>query len=364
MPTISLCMIVKNEEDHIGRCLASVADLVDEIIIVDTGSTDRTVPIVREYTDRVHHFRWIDDFAAARNYSFSLAEKEYILWLDADDVFEEPDRIKLASLIKTLEPSVDAVNMVYNLAFDEFGQVSASIRRNRLVKRSCGFLWHGPVHEYLEVGGNVRTTDIAVTHRALHHDSGRNLRIYENRLARGETFSPRDLFYFANELKDHRMYNRAIHYYEEFLGTGNGWIEDNISACGRLADCFHALGDEKRELDSVFRSFLYASPRAEFCCRLGYVFLRKKEYRTAAYWYEAALQAGKHTDSWALTHVACSTWLPHLQLCVCYDRLGEHELAHRHNETVLEYRPGDRQALANKTYLDGVLAGKEEAPAD
>lgn len=96
-----------------------MADLADEIVIVDTGSTDRTVSIVREYTDRIYHFRWIDDFAAARNYSFSLAEKEYILWLDADDVFEEPDRIKFAALKKKLDSSVDAVNMNYNLSFGE-----------------------------------------------------------------------------------------------------------------------------------------------------------------------------------------------------------------------------------------------------
>ncbi|MER2072437.1 MAG: glycosyltransferase family 2 protein, partial [Psychrobacillus sp.] len=87
MITISLCMIVKNEEEVIGRCLASVKDIVDEINIVDTGSTDQTKEIVKQYTNRIFDFKWIDDFAAARNYSFEQATKEYILWLDADDVF-------------------------------------------------------------------------------------------------------------------------------------------------------------------------------------------------------------------------------------------------------------------------------------
>ena len=89
MITISLCMIVKNEEDVIGRCLASVSDLVDEINIVDTGSTDRTKEIVKTYTDRIWDFEWVDDFALARNYSFQQATQEYVLWLDADDVLEE-----------------------------------------------------------------------------------------------------------------------------------------------------------------------------------------------------------------------------------------------------------------------------------
>ena len=88
MITISLCMIVKNEQDVIARCLESVKNIVDEIIIVDTGSSDRTVEIASHYTQNIYHFDWIDDFSAARNFSFSKATKEYILWLDADDVIQ------------------------------------------------------------------------------------------------------------------------------------------------------------------------------------------------------------------------------------------------------------------------------------
>ena len=87
MVSISLCMIVKNEEDVLGRCLASVKDLVDEINIIDTGSTDNTKGIAKQFTERVIDFKWIHHFAAARNFSFQQATKEYILWLDADDVF-------------------------------------------------------------------------------------------------------------------------------------------------------------------------------------------------------------------------------------------------------------------------------------
>lgn len=91
MPTISLCMIVKNEEAHIARCLDSVAELVDEIIIVDTGSTDRTVEIVSEYTSLVYLYPWRDDFSEARNHSFSKASMDYCMWMDADDILEESE---------------------------------------------------------------------------------------------------------------------------------------------------------------------------------------------------------------------------------------------------------------------------------
>ena len=80
MATISLCMIVKNEEMHIARCLDSVAGLVDEIVIVDTGSTDRTVEIVSNYTSNVFSYEWKDDFSDARNESFSKASMEYCMW--------------------------------------------------------------------------------------------------------------------------------------------------------------------------------------------------------------------------------------------------------------------------------------------
>lgn len=70
MVTISLCMIVRNEEAVLERCLHSVCNVVDEIILVDTGSEDRTKEIARSYTDRIYDFAWSDDFAAARNFPF------------------------------------------------------------------------------------------------------------------------------------------------------------------------------------------------------------------------------------------------------------------------------------------------------
>lgn len=89
MISISLCMIVKDEEESLGRCLESLYQLVDEINVIDTGSSDQTKKIARRYTNRIYDFKWIDDFSAARNYAFQKATKDYILWLDADDVLLE-----------------------------------------------------------------------------------------------------------------------------------------------------------------------------------------------------------------------------------------------------------------------------------
>ncbi|MEG6523947.1 tetratricopeptide repeat-containing glycosyltransferase family 2 protein [Desulfotomaculum sp. 1211_IL3151] len=360
MITISLCMIVKNEEAVLKRCLDSVADLVDEIILVDTGSTDGTKSIAAQYTNQIFDFHWIDDFSAARNAAFSKATMDYILWLDADDVLETDDRIKFVTLKEDLDPTVDSVNMKYHLAFDEDGNVSFRARRNRLVKRTNNFQWIGAVHEYLEVWGNIMQSDIAITHKNLHHDSDRNLKIYEKRLAQGEEFSPRDLYYFANELLDHQMHERAAALYEKFLSEGKGWIEDNISSCGKLADCYHALGNHDQKLQAILRSFHYDSARAEFCCRLGYHFMELGNFNPAIFWYKLAARVGREENHQGFFNPAFSTWLPHLQLCVCYDRLGMHKLAYLHNEVARQYRPTDSKILQNQKYLEALLQEKND----
>ena len=126
MITISLCMIVKNEEDVLARCLESAKPAVEEIILVDTGSTDRTKEIARSFTDKIYDFAWIDDFSAARNFSFSKASMDYCMWLDADDVLLPADREALLRLKETLSPSVDVVMMKYHTEFDETGKPTFS----------------------------------------------------------------------------------------------------------------------------------------------------------------------------------------------------------------------------------------------
>ncbi|MCO1603801.1 tetratricopeptide repeat-containing glycosyltransferase family 2 protein [Desulfosporosinus nitroreducens] len=349
--TISLCMIVRNEENTIARCLDSVKGIPDEIIIVDTGSTDNTKEIVRLYTEQMYDFEWIDDFAAARNFAFDQATMDYILWLDADDVLLEVDSRKFLDLKGNLDTLIDAVNMPYVLKRDEFGVVTYSFGRNRLVKRSKNFRWIGTVHEYMNVYGQILKSDICVTHTGTFKVSDRNLKIFEKNQAKGMPFSPRDLYNYGNELFHHQFYHRAIEVYQEFLNAGQGSVEDKISACARLTDCFQQLGDKAKELEWNLKSFEYANPRAEFCCRLGFYFLRAEQYEQAAFWYGLATKLEK-PDTRGPMLEACWTWLPHLQLCVCYDRLGKQELAYKHNEIARTFRPEDPQMIHNKKYLE------------
>ena len=93
MAEISLCMIVRDERETLARCLDSVKEAVDEIIIVDTGSKDETREIARRYTPHVYDFFWKDDFSAARNESFAHATRDFLMWLDADDVVENAEAL-------------------------------------------------------------------------------------------------------------------------------------------------------------------------------------------------------------------------------------------------------------------------------
>ncbi|UTR15323.1 glycosyltransferase [Salipaludibacillus sp. LMS25] len=356
MITISLCMIVKNEEKVLARCLETVKDLVDEINIVDTGSEDRTVEIAKEYTDRIFFYEWTGDFAAARNESFKYATKDYILYLDADDVILEEDQEKLKKLKKSLDPSVDSVSMFYNAGMDDYGNVTLRYRRNRLVKTDKNFKWGGDVHNYLNVSGHIINSDVAITHKKIKHASNRNLSIYKTKIERGDIFSARDYFYYGNELRENGHREKAIEAYEKNIQMTEGWIEDKFYACINKADCHRQLGEPDRELESLFQSFIFSkTPRPEACSRIGYHFQTKRLYDHAIYWYEQALNLKPDTNQWSFSYPAYSTWYPHLQLCVCYDRIGKKEKAYDHNEKAREYRPQDRAVLHNKTYFEKTL---------
>lgn len=355
MVSVSLCMIVKNEEDVIERCLKSIADIVDEIVIVDTGSSDNTKAIASKFTGKIFDFEWIDDFSAARNYSFSKATKEYILWLDADDIILEQDRIKLKQLKETLDLTTDGVMMMYNYSFDTHGNVTLSHFRERLVKRSNGSKWHEPIHEYLDVQGNIINSDITITHSKTHSNpSGRNLKIFENLLLKGIDLSTRSIFYYARELYYNSRYEDAIIYFNKFLDLKKGWIEDKISACRDLSICYKHLNNNKDRFKTLIRSFEYDNPRAEICCELGYYYKDLREYEKAIFWFKLASKIKKNEDGWGFILNDCYGYIPNIELCVCYDRLGDKDKAIKYNLKAQEYKPNTPSVIHNEDYFNKV----------
>lgn len=101
IPNLTLSMIVKNEEKNLRDCLESVKDIVDEIVVVDTGSTDDTINIAREYGAKIFHFKWINDFSAARNFALKKSKGNWILYLDADERLEPKSIPELKRIVST-----------------------------------------------------------------------------------------------------------------------------------------------------------------------------------------------------------------------------------------------------------------------
>lgn len=352
MISLSLCMIVKNEEDVIGRCLDSIQGVVDEIIVVDTGSTDNTVEIVKKYTDKLYHFQWIDDFAAARNYSFSKAHKEYIMWLDADDLVDESNKNKLKKLKETLDPSVDVVMMKYDVAFDEHNNPTFSYNRERIFRRSKNFQWQGEVHEVIYPKGNTIYSDISIFHKKIKmNDPKRNLKIFEKMIREGKTLAQKQKFFYARELYFNGLYDEAIQEYTEYLSRGDGWVEDNINACQDLAKCYALKQDESSALANLFKSFTFDNPRAEICCDIGKHFFDKNQYKLAIFWYELALTSNISENSDAYYLPDCYGYIPYIHLCVCYDKLGNPKKAYEYNRKAGEIKPKDKNYLHNVEYF-------------
>lgn len=360
VPSISLCMIVKNEEQVLARCLESVHDLVDEIIIVDTGSTDRTREEAGKYTDKIYDFPWNDDFSAARNYSYRQATGEYILWLDADDVILPPDRLKFKGLKETLPSSVDVVMMPYHAALDEQGRPTFIYLRERLSKRTRNYQWREPVHEYLAYSGNVFISDVCITHlKESAPDPERNLRIYRKILAQGGRLSSRGLYYYARELKDHGLYDEAIQYFSQFLDSNQGWVEDKINACLALAHCYREKGDHRQSLAALLSTFAYDLPRAEACCEIGYHFKNSGNPEQAIFWFELALQLKKPEHPMGFLLEDCWGFLPAVELCVLYYQIGNQEKALEYHLKAASYKPDDPAVIFNHRFF-GTLASSED----
>ena len=254
MISLSLCMIVKNEEAVLERILKPVSQVMDAILIADTGSSDRTKEIAEQYTSLVYDFPWCDDFSAPRNFLLEKVRTDYWMWLDADDVLDEENLEKLKSLKETLDPGTDVVMMEYAAGFDQSGRTTFSYFRERIMKTSRNFRWNGAVHETVIPEGNIIYSDVVIRHRKCGKgDPDRNLRIYEKMLAGGETLEPRHQLYYGRELYYHQRYPEAEAVLVEFLKNPSGWLENKIDACFVLGQCYRKMREQKNALEAFIR---------------------------------------------------------------------------------------------------------------
>ena len=160
---LSLCMIVRNEESRLGRCLESVRGLVDEIIVVDTGSDDGTISVAKKHGAKVGFFEWCDDFSAARNASISLATGDWIMWLDADDILPLESHAPIRQCIS------GSREKAYFFVLDDQGYEHISCLQLRLFPNRIDIQFEMPVHEQVtpslsRIGLEMVQSEIRVLH--------------------------------------------------------------------------------------------------------------------------------------------------------------------------------------------------------
>lgn len=357
MKTISLCMIVKNEEDVLENCLSSVFKATDEIIIVDTGSTDKTKDIARKYTDKIYDFKWVDDFSKARNYSFSKATKDYILWLDADDIIEEEDLKKLIKLKEEINEEKDAYSMLYIYSRDENGKPTYIQEKNRLVKRKKNYKWERAIHEYLKISGNIEKTDIKIIHNKKEmKDPERNLRIYR-KLAKETELDERDGYLYASTLKAHHKKEEAIKEYETYIKKYIDNYDKNnyymYKALIELSQLYKETSNNK-EIEILLTILKYQKPTIDLLNRISDYLLRNKKYKEAVFWLKIAISIDDETYNQEY-----DKFISYIKLGYCYYYLKDYKKAYKYNELAGKYSNNNKTYKENRSiYLKYLTGGK------
>ncbi len=294
MITISLCMIVKNEEAVLARCLDTVADLVDEIVIVDTGSTDATKEIAARYTNNIYDFEWIDDFSAARNYAFSKATKEYIYSADADEVLNEENREKFRILKEQLLPEIEIVQMKYGnqLSFGTVYNYDEEYRP-KLFKRLREFVWEEAIHESVRTFPIVYDSDIVITHMPTAPHGGRDLKNFRRQISEGRVLSKRLNNMYARELLmvgEEEDVLFAEEYFEKVSMDCEVDADSIMEAYCVIAKAAGLRNDAVRMMKYTTKAML-SGGCSEVCLELGLYYERLDDLEEAAIWfYNAAYE--------------------------------------------------------------------------
>ncbi|MGB8454186.1 MAG: glycosyltransferase [Anaerocolumna sp.] len=325
MITISACLIVRNEGNVLSRCLECLKNIADEIVIIDTGSADRTKKIANNYTDRIFDFKWIDDFAAARNFSFSKATMDYIYVADADEVIDEENQKKFLDLKRTLLPEIEIVQMKYTnqLQYNTTYNFDAEYRP-KLYKRLRKFNWIDPIHESVSLDPVIYDSDIDIIHLPENNHAGRDFKTFQKFVRRGEKLSGKLFNLYARELfiaGTEKDFLEAEEYFEQQAEEDIPFGQLKVIQCV-LARCARLRKDIVQFYKYSLKNVAGEKASAEVCYEVGEYFFELEDYKEATIWfYNAAYETESELD------IHYSGDYPLRRLSVCYDRLGIKEQA-------------------------------------
>ena len=320
MVEISLCMIVKNEEKVLARCLDSIVDLMDEVIIVDTGSTDGTKEIAAQYTDKIYDFAWIQDFSAARNFAFSKATKDYIYTADADEVLDVENHSRFADLKQVLLPEIEMVQMKYGNQLSHGTAYNFDEEyRPKLFKRLREWTWIEPVHEQVRLDPVVFDSDIVITHKPHDNHAKRDFAVFQKQIREGKTLSKRLHHMYAMELyisgDEEDLAEAEPFFTASAVDPARSMDEVKEAACV-VCRSARLRGDSHTLLKMSLKDLL-TEGSSEMCYELGEYFGAADDLEEAAMWYYNAMH-----ETQSILNIHTSTDWPEEKLAQIQQRMG------------------------------------------
>jgi tetratricopeptide (TPR) repeat protein len=373
-PLISLTMIVKNEEANIARVLKNARGVADELVVVDTGSTDRTVELARAHGARVFFFEWIDDFAAARNFALDCATGQWALILDGDDVLIEryPGAVR-AEVTAQPEQVCFLRAAVRSPRADGAGESVFGSRR--ILRRLPEIRWRNRVHEIVEhataesaeIEAGCRSMEIEhvgyvdVRHRQAEKKGQRNLRILK-RMLESTPDDARWPFYLAKEHASAGHHTTALRLIRRAIRRFQGTVRPDFEGAMRCLAMRQALAlgqpalAVRLGLPSV-RAYAYS----ELCYLLGCAYARLGDRVQAERFLQLAITLRGRAAEFQ-SEVGAGSWKATIELGSLAWNAGERELALERTRRAYEWAPD--QPLTNLALGQMLLALGSAAEAE
>ncbi|MHB1558022.1 MAG: glycosyltransferase [Isosphaeraceae bacterium] len=350
-------MIVRDEERNLANCLESVRGIFDEIVVVDTGSVDRTVEIARSFGARVFDFVWVDDFAAARNAALARATGDYAFWLDADDVVEPAEREKLAGLLAGLSldsPPAYVVKCACDPGEDGSGGETV-VDHIRLFPLGQAIRWTYRVHEQIlpalrRVGVPVKWSGVTVRHTGYSNRAVRARKLArDSRILAGELEErpgdPFVLFNLGAIAIERQAWREALEYLGRSLaGSAPG---DSITRklYALIARSHQMLGEPGEALAACAAGLRVDPDDAELMFREAVVRRQTGDAGGARQCWERILTL-RRPEKFASVDQGIYGHLTRRNLAALAAERGDHEEEERLWRAVLEECPGDREATS------------------
>jgi glycosyltransferase involved in cell wall biosynthesis len=351
---VSLTMIVRNEEKNLPHCLKSAKGLFDEIVIVDTGSTDRTKEIAAKFKAKIVDFPWIDDFAAARNVSLAHATGDYAFWLDADDVIDPPERKKLKAIIdrlRTDRPAAYVVRCACDKSDEKIGQTV--VDHVRLFPLRENIRWTYRIHEQIvlavrKAGFPIRWTDLTVRHTGytdpavVDRKHERDMKILLAELA-DKPDDPFVLFNLGSYALERGSWQEGLDYSIRSLSRSAPGDSITRKLFVMIAKAHQMLGDTSKGLKVCGEGLSFFPDDAELWFRKAILHLDGQEYAQAENAFRRILDLKRPEQFCSLDH-GIYGHLTRRNLAKLAAARRDDAEARRQWEAVLAECPGDAEA--------------------